>query len=96
MENHTMQKNMFLNVAAVAALTLLGGCGSAEEVKKEVESDELAAAAVQEENVQVAANEAPAEELVPADATAPALTEEVAPADADASVNVEPEAAEKA
>ena len=92
-----MQKNMFLNVAAVAALTLLGGCGSAEEVKKEVESDELAAAAVQEENVQVAANEAPAGDLVPADADeAPALTEEVAPADADASVNAEPEAAEKA
>ena len=73
METHTMQKNMFLNVAAVAALTLLGGCGSSEEVKKEVENDEMAAAAVQE-NVQVADNAAPAEEIVPAtdDATADA------------------------
>ncbi len=86
MENHTMQKNMFLNVAAVAALTLLGGCGSSEEAKQAPEGDDMAAAAVQE-NVDVAANEAPAEDIKPdasvdeatvvADASAP--TEEVAP-----------------
>jgi hypothetical protein len=83
METHTMQKNMFLNLAAVAALTLLGGCGSSEEAKKDAEGDDMAAAAVQE-NVQVAANEAPAEEVTPvddatvvADAATPA--EEVAP-----------------
>lgn len=86
-----MQKNMFLNLAAVAALTLLGGCGSSEEAKKDVEGDDMAAAAVQE-NVQVAANEAPTEEVTPvddatvvADAATPAeeVTPEAEAAEAD-------------
>ncbi len=63
-----MQKNMFLNLAAVAALTLLSACGGAEEAKPE---QDMAAAEVQE-NVQVAENtdvapvaetEAPVEEV---------------------------------
>ena len=62
-----MQKTMLLNVAAVAALTLLAGCGSNEEVKKEQDL----AANEQVENVQVAENEA-----APAD-----ITPDVAPAD---------------
>ncbi|MBM3893331.1 hypothetical protein FJ365_02950 [Candidatus Dependentiae bacterium] len=83
-----MQKNMFLNVAAVAALSLLGGCGSSEQAKQAPEGDDMAAAAVQE-NVQVAANEAPAEEITPeadeatvvADAATPAeeVTPDIAP-----------------
>ena len=84
-----MQKNVFLNVAAVAALTLLGGCGSSEEAKQAPESDEMAAAAVQE-NVQVAANEAPADEVT-ADAAVPA--EEAAP---DAAPDAEAPEADKA
>ncbi len=57
-----MQKNMFLNLAAVAALTLLSACGGAEEAKPE---QDMAAAEVQEA-VQVAENDAAMSEETPA------------------------------
>lgn len=63
-----MQKNIFLNVAAVAALTLLSACGGAEEAKPE---QDMAAAEVQE-NVQVAENQ---EAAMPAGEEMPAAAE---------------------
>lgn len=69
-----MQKNMFLSIAAVAALTLLSGCGSKEEVKPLEQEQDMAAAAVQE-NVQVAENAEAPEAVTPA---AEEVAEEVA------------------